>query len=270
MLTMDFLSEIVSLKRERLIRSKELMPLEVLEARARKTRLGAKQHALREALLQKKINIIAEIKRASPSLGSIREVVDPALLARIYQDSGAAAVSVLTEEDRFKGSLDDLRAVRSSVRIPVLRKDFIFDEYQVYEAGEAGADALLLIVAALTDDELRRLRTLAEDELHMDALVEVHAAEEVERALNSGARIIGVNNRDLRTFNVSLDTSFKLTEHMAAETIAISESGMRSAQDLQRLKAAGYHGFLIGETLMRADDPGLALASLLAPTTSTN
>jgi len=168
---------------------------------------------------------------------------------------------VLTEEDYFAGSLDDLRQVKATVELPVLRKDFIVDEYQVYESAAAGADAILLIVAALDDESLSQLRRLAEDELGMDALVEVHTSEEMKRAEACGARLIGVNNRDLRTFAVSLETSLSLAREAPSEALLISESGLKHAADLQRLYEAGYGGFLIGETLMRADDPAAALRS---------
>jgi indole-3-glycerol phosphate synthase len=195
--------------------------------------------------------------------------VEPGRFAEVYETNGAAAISVLTEEDRFKGSLNDLRVVKSSVQIPVLRKDFIFDDYQVYEAAEAGADALLLIVAALNDDQLAQLRSITEETLGMDALIEVHTAGEVERALKAGARIIGVNNRDLRTFNVSLETSFLLISSFPPEILAVTESGLRSHDDLVQLERAGFRGFLVGETLMRAPEPGDALRTLLgnSPTT---
>jgi indole-3-glycerol phosphate synthase len=170
-------------------------------------------------------------------------------------------MSVLTEEDYFAGSLDDLRQVKAVVDLPVLRKDFIVDEYQVYESAAAGADAILLIVAVLDDEELLRLRRLAEDELYMDALVEVHTSDEMKRAAACGAKLIGVNNRDLRTFEVSLDTSLRLAREAPAEAVLISESGLKNSDDLRCLYDAGYRGFLIGETLMRAEDPEQALRS---------
>src|SRR2546429_9100831 len=181
-------------------------------------------------------------------------------MAKRYELGGAAAVSVLTEEDYFDGSLDDLCAVRQATSLPILRKDFVFDEYQIYESAAAGADALLLIVAALDDDTLARLRTITEDELGMDALVEVHTAEELDRAVEAGAQVIGVNNRDLSTFEVSLETSVQLASAAPKDTVLISESGIGSADDIQRLRGLGYRGFLIGETLMRADDPKELLA----------
>jgi indole-3-glycerol phosphate synthase len=261
---MNFLSEIITLKKVRLEASKRLVSFEVLKERASAVRAHAKPHALREALRQPGINVIAEVKRASPSLGSIKADAEPEVFARAYERGGAAAVSVLTEEDRFKGSLDDLRAVRSAVRLPVLRKDFIFDDYQLFEAAEAGADALLLIVAALEPNNMERLLRTTEAELNMDALVEVHTQEEIEIALKAGANIIGVNNRNLRTFEVSLDTSFELIKRIPASLIAVTESGLRTRDDLTRLQSAGYRGFLIGETLMKADDPAVALHTLLS------
>jgi indole-3-glycerol phosphate synthase len=261
---MNFLSEIITLKKARVEASKKLVSFEVLRGRALAVRDHAKPHALREALSQPGINVIAEVKRASPSLGSIKADAKPEVFARAYERGGAAAVSVLTEEDRFKGSLDDLRAVRSAVRLPILRKDFIYDDYQLYEAAEAGADALLLIVAALDQNILEKLLRTTETVLRMDALVEVHTEEEVEIALKAGANIIGVNNRDLRTFNVSLDTSVQLIRGIPASLIAVTESGLRTRDDLTRLERAGYRGFLIGESLMKADDPAAALRTLLS------
>lgn len=223
---------------------------------------NANPHAFFRALQRDSVNIIAEFKRRSPSKGVIREDANPIEIARAYQAGGAVAMSVLTEEDYFDGSLDDLRQVKSTIDLPVLRKDFIVDEYQVYESAVAGADAILLIVAVLDDELLARLRRLAEDELHMDALVEVHTSEEMRRAVACGAKLIGVNNRDLRTFEVSLETSLSLAREAPAGALLISESGLNNAADLQRLYDAGYRGFLIGETLMRAEDPAAALRSL--------
>jgi indole-3-glycerol phosphate synthase len=242
---MDVLSEIIARKRER-----------VREAKSR-----ARPHAFRSALEADGINVIAEFKRRSPSKGMIRPDANLVDVARAYQAGGAVAMSVLTEEDYFAGSLDDLKQVKAAVELPVLRKDFIFEEYQIYESAAAGADAILLIVAALDDELLLRLRGLAEDELQMDALVEVHTSEEMKRAAGCGATLIGVNNRDLRTFEVSLDTSLSLAREAPAEALLISESGLNNSADLQRLYDEGYRGFLIGETLMRAEDPEQALRS---------
>ena len=242
---MNVLSEIIAKKRER-----------VREAKAR-----ANPHAFRRALEKDGVNIIAEFKRRSPSKGMIREGANPIEIARAYFAGGAVAMSVLTEEDYFAGSLNDLRQVKSAVDLPVLRKDFIVEEYQVYESAAAGADAILLIVAALDDESLVRLRRLAEEELQMDALIEAHTSDEMKRAVACGAKLIGVNNRDLRTFEVSLDTSLQLAREAPGDALLISESGLKNAADLQRLYDAGYRGFLIGETLMRADDPAAALRS---------
>src|ERR1700674_215961 len=196
---MNVLSEIVSSKQRRVDQAKRLAPLDQMRTLAAEAREDVKAHALFKALSdESKINIIAEFKRRSPSKGEIRRDADPAATARAYESAGAAAVSVLTEEDYFGGSLDDLRAARKTISLPLLRKDFIFDEYQVYESAAPGADAILLIVAALDDEELKRLRVIAEDQLGMDALVEVHTAEEMQRATKCGAKIMGVNNRDLQ------------------------------------------------------------------------
>ena len=265
---MNFLDEIVRRKREQVQRAKEAMPRSDLTDTARAVRKQAKTFALRAAISRRKnqFAVIAEFKRASPSKGYIHKEAEPAKFARTFQDNGAAAISVLTEEDFFHGSLEDLKAVRAAVQIPVLRKDFIVDEYQVFESAAAGADALLLIVAALSDEQLASLRHLTEDELQMDALVEVHTADEMQRAVACGAKLIGVNNRDLQTFVVSLGVSAECLDSAPADAILISESGLRENADLQRLQAAGFHGFLIGEALMRAADPGKALSDLIEKT----
>lgn len=262
---MDFLTEIVARKRERVAEAKALRGIESLRAEAFQVREHAGAHALLGALGGgARLNVIAEVKRASPSKGVINGAIDPADIAMKYEAGGACAVSVLTEEDRFCGSLEDLRRVRTAVGLPVLRKDFIFDEYQLYEAAQAGADALLLIVAALDDAALTRLRRITEDELHMDALVEVHTKEELHRATSCGATLIGVNNRNLHSFHVSLETSIELAKLAPDDAVLVSESGLRTNDDLQHLRSLGYHGFLIGETLMRAADPEQALRVLLA------
>src|SRR5215210_3697512 len=195
----DFLTCIVEARRNSVERAKLGLPLAELRERAHAARRDAEPHALGAALRREGTNVIAEIKRASPSKGELRVGVDPAALARAYERGGAAGVSVLTEEEFFRGSLEDLSAVRAAVALPLLRKDFTVDEWQIYEAAAAGADAVLLIVAALDDDMLARLRRVAEDELGLDALVEAHDREELRRAEACGARIVGVNNRNLRT-----------------------------------------------------------------------
>lgn len=260
---MNFLSEIIDQKRRRVETAKLSVSPQVLEMMARKARETAVRNALSAALLdEEKINIIAEFKRKSPSRGQIRANADPRIITASYEAAGAAAVSVLTEEDYFDGSLDDLRAARQAISIPILRKDFIVEEYQVYESAAAGADALLLIVAALDDDALKRLRRLAEDELGLDALVEVHTEDEMVRALDCGAKLIGVNNRSLATFEVSLETSAELAPMAADKALLVSESGIQSRDDIQRLHDLGFRGFLIGESLMRAADPAGALRKL--------
>src|ERR1051326_5707693 len=217
---MDFLSEIIETKRQRLTAAKARVPLEQIRELANQARAALGQHRLADALQSYSgMNVIAEFKRRSPSKGKINSCVEPAAMAAIYESAGAAAISVLTEEDYFDGSLNDLRQVRAATQLPILRKDFIVDEYQIYESAAAGADALLLIVAALDDETLTKLRALAEDELGMDTLVEVHSKPEMNRALNCGARLIGVNNRDLRTFAVSTDVSYLLARAAAHKEI---------------------------------------------------
>jgi indole-3-glycerol phosphate synthase len=259
----DFLSRIVEARRQSVARDAKARPLAAVRERARAARRDAEPYALRKTLSRAdSINVIAEIKRASPSKGELRGEVNPAALARAYERGGAAAISVLTEEEFFRGSLEDLRKVCAAVSLPVLRKDFIIDEWQVYEAADAGADALLLIVAALDDATLARLLRLTEDELGMDALVEVHGADELRRAQSCGAKIVGVNNRSLRTFEVTLETSVELVRVAAPGALLVSESGLRTGGDLERLAALGFKGFLIGETLMRSDDPETLLREL--------
>lgn len=259
---MNILSEIVAQKRVRVEEAKRLVPLEHLRREALAVRRSAKDHALRAALQHEGINIIAEFKRRSPSKGVIRAGADLQSVVRSYEAGGAAALSVLTEEDYFDGSLDDLRNAKESVALPVLRKDFVFDEYQVFESAAAGADVVLLIVAALEDRQLESLRRLAEEELGLDALVEVHDEQEMDRAATCGARLIGVNNRDLRTFAVTLETSLRLARVAPPEALLVSESGLNDGSDLRTLKEHGFHGFLIGESLMRAADPQVALRDL--------
>ncbi|HEX6728938.1 MAG TPA: indole-3-glycerol phosphate synthase TrpC [Pyrinomonadaceae bacterium] len=262
---MNLLSEIISRKRQLVQTAKQLVPLEHLREVSRHVRSGAPAHALRKALSPSdSIKVIAEFKRRSPSKGVIRAEADPVEIAREYVEAGAAGISVLTEENYFDGSLDDLRSITNAVELPVLRKDFIFDRYQIHEAAGAGADAVLLIVAALEDRNLTVLREVVEDELGMDALVEVHDESELQRAVACGATTIGVNNRNLRTFDVSIDTSFRLVGQAPPESLLVSESGLNSAEDLQRLRRAGYKGFLIGESLMSAPSPGTALRALLS------
>ncbi len=211
--------------------------------------------------------VIAEIKKASPSKGLIRADFDVEWLARRYQAGGAAVLSVLTDEKFFQGSLRNLELASKAVKLPCLRKDFMVDEYQFLEARAHRADAILLIAAALTGPEMTRFARFAHD-LALDVLVEVHTAEELDRVLDalgeSGADAIGVNNRDLKSFTVRLETSLELVERIPSHVVRVAESGIVTADDLGRLRAAGFDAFLIGESLMRQADPGAALANLLA------
>jgi indole-3-glycerol phosphate synthase len=261
---MNILSKILETKKSRVEFAKKEFAPELIKEQATVRRKLQRPHSFSAALKSNEgIKIVAEFKRRSPSRGEIRKNADPIAVARSYEAGGAVAVSVLTEQDHFGGLLLDLTSVRETISLPVLRKDFIFDEYQVYESASAGADALLLIVAALNDDQLRRLRAITEDELGMDALVEVHDEEEMQRAASAGSTLIGVNNRDLVTFNVSLETSERLAPTAPPGAILISESGLNSATDLQRLSQIGYTGFLIGETLMHSERPELALRAFM-------
>lgn len=260
----NFLERIIGLKKKRLEIAKAEISFTELKRKALATRERSEPHALRRALKRNdKINIIAEIKRASPSKGIINNKIDIAEAARNYEKAGACAVSVLTEEDEFKGSLDDLRKARAAISLPLLRKDFIFDEFQIFETAEAGADAILLIAAMLDDEKLARFYHLAENILGLDALVEVHTADEMQRATTIGAKIIGINNRDLISFEVSLDVSRDLIKHAPPDSLIISESGLKTRDDLVGLRDLGFKGFLIGETLMRSENALKKLENLL-------
>ncbi|MCG6954888.1 MAG: indole-3-glycerol phosphate synthase TrpC [Gemmatimonadetes bacterium] len=208
------------------------------------------------------VSLIAECKRRSPGAGEIRPELDPAALTRSYEANGAAALSVLTDESYFGGSTADLERVRAATSIPVLRKDFTLDPVHVVEARAAGADAILLIVRILDPERLLRLRLEAEA-LGMAVLVEVHDAEEVSRALDAGARIVGINNRDLATFTTRLETTLELREMVPPNVVVVSESGIRSRDDVARLGAAGVNAVLVGEALLRGDDPGVTASSLV-------
>lgn len=208
------------------------------------------------------IRIIAEVKKASPSRGVIRDDFDPLGLAREYEANGASAVSVLTEEAYFQGSLEHLRLIKEQTGLPVLRKDFIIDEYQIYEARSAGADAVLLIAAILDEKALKNFIWLT-DALGMAALVEVHDGEEIKKALQAGASLIGVNNRDLKTFKVDINTTIRLLPLVPKDKIAVSESGIRERADILMLKKAGVSAFLIGEALVKETDAGKKLRELL-------
>ena len=261
---MDFLSEILAVKKQRLAAAKSRLTLEQVREFGRVQAANNGPNFADALRLNRGTNLIAEFKRRSPSKGKINSEANPAAMAEVYESAGAAALSVLTEEDYFDGSLEDLRLVREVTSLPVLRKDFIFDEYQVYESAGAGANALLLIVAALDDETLTKLRAITEEELGLTALVEVHTKSELDRAVKCGARVIGVNNRDLRTFNVSIETSLQLAKVAPRDVILISESGL-TPDAVRQLWAAGYRGFLVGESLMRAPDPVKALREFFGP-----
>jgi indole-3-glycerol phosphate synthase len=207
--------------------------------------------------------VIAEIKKASPSKGVLAAEFDPAAIARLYEQGGAAALSVLTDEKHFQGSLEDLESARGTVGLPVLRKDFTIDPYHIHQAAAHGADAILLIAAILSERHMRDFRELAE-RYGMAALVEVHDEEELEPAVASGARLIGVNNRNLHTFEVSLETSVRLSEKIPAGVVRVAESGIHSLDDVKRLSAVGYQAFMVGEHLMRSGDPAGAIRALVS------
>lgn len=209
------------------------------------------------------LSLIAEVKRASPSKGALADIPDPASLARTYAEAGATAISVLTEQRRFGGSLDDLDAVRSAVSIPVLRKDFMVTDYQLWEARAHGADIVLLIVASLSDDELVRMHTLAHD-LGMTALVEVHDEAETQRAVDAGARVIGVNARNLKTLEIHPDTFSRLVPLIPPGVVTVAESGIRGAEDAAIYAAQGAAAVLVGETLVRGADPSAAVRDIIA------
>ena len=262
----DLLGTIVAATKRTVDVRAEREPLAQL--RARVERVAADDRRPRASFLEAlsrrdRLNVIAECKRRSPSKGVLRAEYDPVAIARGYAVAGAAAISVLTEPTFFDGSLDHLAAVHAAVDIPILRKDFIVSEYQILEARAAGASAMLLIVAALTPNELRTLSATA-TEWGLDVLVEVHNDDELAIAADAGARIIGVNNRNLRTLAVDVKASETLIARMPTGAVAISESGLRTSDDVIRLRSLGYQAFLVGERFMAAADPGAALSELLA------
>ena len=254
------LDRIVEARRESLAHRKRVLPDVALKMAVEK---NAPARDFAGALERDGFNVIAELKKASPSKGLLREDYAPATLAAGLAAAGARALSVLTEEEFFQGSLGDLKTARKSCDLPILRKDFIVDPWQVWEARAAGADAFLLITSILDDPSLGELLKLGRS-LGMEPLVEVHSHQEVGRAVSAGARIIGVNNRDLRDFNVRVETSLELIEQIPGECIAVSESGLRTHEDLVRLRRAGFDAFLVGEHLMRYAEPGEPLKALLA------
>jgi indole-3-glycerol phosphate synthase len=265
-MTKDIFSRILDRKRKAVAQLRVDRSLRYFRERASEIRKNAHPHRLLQALTTdlQRPKIIAEFKRRSPSAGIIRDDLTVSEIVRCYERGGACAISILTDEEFFGGSIADLCAARSSTDLPLLRKDFIIDPLQIFETAIAGADAVLLITAALDNVSLGELRALAEDELGLDALVEVHGSDELVHALNAGARIIGVNNRDLRTFHVSLSTSERTIAKAPRDRIMISESGLQDPRSLRFLHTLGFCGFLIGETLMRAPNPETAIRGLIA------
>jgi indole-3-glycerol phosphate synthase len=254
-----FLETVVERTRADLEARKRALPADELRTRLGPARRG---RPFSEALIAEGISLIAEMKRASPSRGPIRPDATVGEVVSAYQDAGARAVSVLTEPEWFGGSIDDLVAARAACDLPLLRKDFVVDEYQLLEARAAGADAVLLIVAALDGDRLAELMSAASD-LGMDSLVEVHDEDEVETAVEAGAEVLGINNRDLHSLEVDLDTTFRLLADVPAGTVVVAESGITHHEDVERLERAGVDAILVGEALMRADDPVRAVRELL-------
>jgi len=256
---MTILDDIVAWKQNEIAHRMRCKPLREVQAEAEQM---PPPRDFEAALRAPGISLIAEIKRASPSKGAIRLDLNPADLARIYADNGAAAISVLTDSKYFGGSLDDLRAVRQTVDLPLLRKDFVLDPYQVYEARAAGADAVLLIVAILSDPALSLLYALTR-RLNMSALIEVHNENELQRALRLVPPLIGINNRDLSTFTVDLETTVRLRPMLPADICVVAESGIHSRADLDRLRQIGIDAVLVGEALVRSDDTGRQVRELI-------
>jgi indole-3-glycerol phosphate synthase len=256
----NILDRIVAARRESIAHRKRVLPEVALKIAVEKKIPPPRDFP--STLSRGAINIIAELKKASPSRGLLREEYAPAVLAETLEEAGAAALSVLTEEDFFSGSLADLKEASHATKIPILRKDFIVDPWQVWETRASGADSFLLIAAILSDGALRELLELGRA-LKMEPLIEVHTREELDRVVASGGRIIGVNNRDLRDFQVHVETSLALIEAIPEDSIAVSESGLRTHDDLARLRRAGFDAFLIGEHLMTGPDPASSLRALL-------
>ena len=260
--TPDILIQILNRKREEISERSLTVPIDVLMQQS----VGADAVRGFFRSIENKINndqsaVIAEIKKASPSKGLLRENFEPAEIAKSYAAHGAACLSILTDKDYFQGDEDYLQQARAACELPVIRKDFIIDPYQVYEARVINADCILLIVSALDDEALHSLFHLAE-ELQMDVLMEVHDEQEMKRALTTGARLIGINNRNLRTFETSLDTTLNMLDMVDDHHILVTESGIHTRDDVQLMRDNGVHAFLVGEAFMRADSPGEKLAEL--------
>jgi indole-3-glycerol phosphate synthase len=258
----DILRRILATKRAEVAASRAAAPLEAVERNARAAPPPRDfAGALRAKIAAGKPAVIAEIKRASPSKGLLREYFDPAAIARSYAAAGAACLSVLTDREYFQGAPEHLAEARAACALPVLRKDFIIEPYQVYEARALGADCILLIAAALAPGDMRGLEQLAQG-LGMSVLVEVHDAAELQAALTLRTPLLGINNRDLRSFETRLETTLDLLTRVPADKLVITESGILTAADVARMRTAGVAAFLVGEAFMRAPDPGKALATL--------
>jgi indole-3-glycerol phosphate synthase len=258
----DILQDIVGVKREEVAAAKKKKSLEAVREDAFSRVLTRDfEGALRSKIAAGQAAVIAEIKKASPSKGVLREDFIPADIAQSYAENGAACLSVLTDRHFFQGQADYLKQARASCDLPVLRKDFMIDAYQVYEARSMGADCILLIAACLSDAQLAELEAVART-LDMAVLVEVHDADELQRALKLRTPLVGVNNRNLRTFEVNLDATLGMLKDVPADKLLVTESGILQREDVQKMRAAGVHAFLVGEAFMRAQDPGAALASL--------
>ncbi len=261
----DILNEIVAVKHTEVAAAQDRRPLKAVRADAESRVLTRDfEAALRQRISASGSAVIAEIKKASPSRGVIRDVFEPADIAQSYAEHGAACLSVLTDPSFFQGRADYLKQARASCPLPVLRKDFMVDPYQIYESRAMGADAVLLIAACLDDAQLRDFEAIARD-LFMAVLVEVHDAAELDRALALKTPLVGINNRNLRSFEVSLDTTLDLVSRVPHDRLLITESGIHARSDVQRMLLAGVRGFLVGEAFMRAPDPGVALAQLFGP-----
>ena len=258
----DTLTKIVAVKREEVASAQERKPLAMVRADAESRVLTRNfEGAMREQIARGRSAVIAEIKKASPSRGVLREEFVPADIAQSYAEHGAACLSVLTDHQFFQGSVDFLKQARASCQLPVLRKDFLVDPYQVYESRAMGADAILLIAACLDDAQMADFEAIARS-LYMAVLVEVHDAPELERALKLKTPLIGINNRNLRTFEVTLETTLALREQVPSDRLLVTESGILGREDVVRMTQAGVHAFLVGEAFMRAKEPGEALAAL--------
>jgi len=258
----DILNKIVAVKHKEIAAAKKNKSLEAMREDAFSRVLTRDfEGALRAKIAAGRPAVIAEVKKASPSKGVLREDFIPADIAQSYAEHGAACLSVLTDRQFFQGSADFLKQARASCDLPVLRKDFMVDAYQVYEARSMGADCILLIAACLSDAQMAELEAVARS-MDMAVLVEVHDAEELQRALKLKTRLVGINNRNLRTFEVSLDNTLGMLSEVPADRLLVTESGILQRADVQRMRAAGVHAFLVGEAFMRAPEPGEALAAL--------